>query len=232
MSYTIKDENLVVRDTKGKISEMLLESPKTSAEIADKLNIQRSAIRAHLEALQIEKIVTSQFKVNGLGRPKKIYMLTENGREMFTRRYDLILSLLIRRLTETEGQEHSRKTIENIADCLANDVSYEIEKDKDKGSPKSKNSLKILNAFSNRLGFMSSINEHDENNFSIISRNCILHKIASDHQDIICHSLHDRIIRESLNKSHPNVKVELKSCIALGNNICEHLVKYESKTSK
>jgi DeoR family suf operon transcriptional repressor len=77
------------------ILNLLLDGSKTAGEIADKLHIQKSAIRTHLGSLQAEQTVKSYFRVERLGRPKKVYEITESGRELFPRRYDMILSLLI-----------------------------------------------------------------------------------------------------------------------------------------
>jgi predicted ArsR family transcriptional regulator len=57
-----------VGNTKSIILNLLLEGSKTAGEIADKLQIQKSAIRIHLDSLQAEKAVRSYFKVEGLGR--------------------------------------------------------------------------------------------------------------------------------------------------------------------
>jgi predicted ArsR family transcriptional regulator len=73
-------------DTKKTILELLLDGPKTSGEIANKLQIQKSAVRIHLDSMQAQKAVRSYFKIVRLGRPRKIYELTESGRELFPRR--------------------------------------------------------------------------------------------------------------------------------------------------
>lgn len=38
---------------------------------------------------------------------------------------------------------------------------------------------------SNEIGFMSSFHKKDDNSYSIMSRNCIVHKIAFSNQDVI-----------------------------------------------
>ncbi len=78
------------------------------------------------------------------------------------------------------------------------------------------------------MGFLSSINKEGTGTFSLISRNCILHKIALENQDIICHGLHDRIIERTLG-GKGNVDVELKECIALGNSFSKHVITREKK---
>ncbi|HKH85098.1 MAG TPA: ArsR family transcriptional regulator, partial [Nitrososphaera sp.] len=93
-------------DTKDLILNLLLGGSKTAGEIADKLKIQKSAIRTHLESLQTEQSVRSYFKIERLGRPRKVYELTESGRELFPRKYDWILSLILKEIESTEGHEY------------------------------------------------------------------------------------------------------------------------------
>jgi DeoR family transcriptional regulator, suf operon transcriptional repressor len=212
-------------DTKQRILKILLEGgPMSLGEITGKLQIQKSAVRVHLETLQAEKAVESHFKIERLGRPRKIYQLTENGRELFPRRYDLVLSLILKKISETNGQEEAKKLVESVADDIAASIKYEIEKSGNLGN--FEESLKILNSVSNQMGFVSSIDKEDDNKFSIQSKNCILYKVAVSHQNIICHGLHDRMISRSLDGDgkKPGFNVELKDCIALGDSFSKHVV--------
>jgi predicted ArsR family transcriptional regulator len=208
-------------ETKEKILEMLLDGPKSSVEIANTLKIQKSAIRSHLESLQSDKAVTSHFKLNieRMGRPRRVYELTEGGRELFTRKYEEILSLVLKKISETNGQEELRKIVESIADEIAEDLKRKIQRN---GNFEEK--IRILSQLTDEMGFISSLRKAEDGIFYITSRNCILHKIALKNQDIICHSLHDRIIKKSLDEENSDVKVELKDCIALGSNFSTHKI--------
>lgn len=225
-----EDQRRLSGTTKQKIMEILLEGPRSLGEITDKLQIQKSAVRIHLESLQSEKAVESNFKIERLGRPRKIYSLTENGRELFPRKYDLILSLILKKIIETNGKEQTRKIIESIADDIATNIRYEIEKNGISSLDSFEESLKIFNSASNEMGFASSITKERDGKFSVLSKNCILHKVALKHQDIICHGLHDRMIMRSLSgdekkqQQQRNTNVELKECIALGDNFSRHTI--------
>lgn len=208
-------------DTKKSILELLLEGPKTSGEIANKLRIQKSAIRMHLNSLQAQKTVKSYFKVAHLGRPRRMYELTEDGRELFPRSYDIFLSLIVKKIEGTEGREQLKKLIKSVADDIAADIKERIRENN--ASANFEESLKLLNTVSNEMGFVSSVNKVDNETFSMVSRNCILHKIALKHQDAICHGLHDRIIQKSLG-GKVNADAELKECIALGDKYSRHLI--------
>jgi DeoR family suf operon transcriptional repressor len=218
--------------TKELILNLLLEGSKTAGEIADKLKIQKSAIRTHLESLQTEQSVKSYFKIERLGRPRKVYELTESGRELFfPRRYDLVLSLVLQEIESTKGHEYMKKIVESIADNVAYDIREKIKK----GSSSLEESISILNSASNELGFMSSLykEEDDDNNntYSIVSNNCIVHKAAIRHQDAICHGFHDRLIQKSLD-GKMGAKVQLKECIALGDKYSRHIITANKDTER
>lgn len=200
---------------------MLLEGQKTLGEIANKLGIQKSAVRAHLESLRAEHAIMSHFKSEGHGRPRKVYEITDNGRELFTRKYDLFLLNILQIIESMEGQEYTKRMMRAIADTMAQDIQNKIKK----ASANLEKSIDILNSASNEMGFMSSFYKENgnSNTFSIISHNCIVHKAAVSNQDAICNGFHSRMIEKALD-GKINTKVQLKECIALGDNFSKHVI--------
>jgi DeoR family suf operon transcriptional repressor len=206
-------------DTKNVILNLLLEGPKTAGQLAATLKLQKSAVRSHLEILRAERSIRSYFRIEGPGRPRKIYELTERGRELFPRRYDLILSHILQSIETTEGHEYIRKVIKSVADNIAQEIQDKIKN----SSADLEDSVRILNTFSNEMGFMSSFYKEGDDTYSIMSRNCIVHKVAFSNQDAICHGFHDRIIQKAL-EGKLNPEVNLKECIALGDNYSRHII--------
>ena len=75
------------------------------------------------------------------------------------------------------------------------------------------------------MGFESSITKEDAHSFSITTKNCILHKVALQHQEIICHGIHNKVIQKSLCENKlQDINIELKECIALGDNFSKHSI--------
>ncbi len=216
-----------IRDTKWTILNLLLDGSKTAGEIADKLKIQKSAIRTHLESLRAERAIRSYFKTEGLGRPRKVYEITDSGREMFPRKYDLLLSLILQSIEAKQGHGYTKEIITSIADDIAHDITDKIRD----SSSSLEELLRILNLVSNEMGFMSSFykEDDDDNTYSIVSRNCILHKVAFSSQDSICNGFHGQIIKKVLEgKIKP--EVQLKECIALGDNYSRHSIAINKNT--
>ncbi|MDQ3807568.1 MAG: ArsR family transcriptional regulator, partial [Thermoproteota archaeon] len=93
-----------IGETKERILELLLGGSKGVGEIAERLRIQKSAVRVHLESLQSLGAVRSKFKIEKMGRPKKVYELAEKGRELFPRKYDLFLNLVLGKIAGKKGE--------------------------------------------------------------------------------------------------------------------------------
>jgi DeoR family transcriptional regulator, suf operon transcriptional repressor len=222
----IQEEIGTVGETKERILELLLGGSKSAGEVAESLRIQKSAARVHLETLQSLRAVRSKFKIEKMGRPKKVYELTEKGREFFPRKYDLFLNLVLDKIAGKKGEAEAREIIESIAEDIASGIRAKI--DKNNHHPHDlEQSLKIINDATNQMGFASSLErEEKDSSFYIQSKNCILHKIASNNQDMICHGLHDKIISKSL-EGNSDVRIELKECMALGNEYCRHIIRSE-----
>ena len=221
---SIEEEVGTLGETKERILELLLDGSKSAGEVADRLQIQKSAARVHLESLQSLRAVRSKFKIEKMGRPKKVYELTEKGREFFPRKYDLFLNRVLDKIAGKRGQAEAREIIESIAEDIASGIRVKINKNNH--SHDLEQSLKIINDATNQMGFASSL-ERDEkdDSFYIQSRNCILHKVASANQDMICHGLHDKIISKALEGNNPDARIELKECMALGNEYCRHIIR-------
>jgi DeoR family suf operon transcriptional repressor len=220
----IQQEIVNLGETKEKILELLLDGSKSAGEVAERLQIQKSAARVHLESLQSLRAVRSKFKIEKMGRPKKVYELTEKGREFFPRKYDLFLNLVLDKIAGKKGKAEAREIIESIAEDIASGIRSKI--DKNNHDRDLEHSLKIINDASNQMGFASSLGRDEkDSSFYIQSKNCILHKVASNNQEMICHGLHDKIISKSLEGNNPDARIELKECMALGNEYCRHIVR-------
>ena len=228
MTPPIQDDVNNVGQTKEKILELLLGGSKSAGEVAEKLHIQKSAARVHLESLKTLGATKSKFQIEKMGRPKKVYELTEKGRELFPRKYDLFLNLVLNKIADKKGEAEAREIVESVANDIASGIRAKISENNSAGNLE--RSLKIINDASNEMGFVSSLErEEKDNSYCIQSKNCILHKVASNNQDMVCHGLHDKIISKSLDAGKSDVRVELKECMALGNEYCRHVIRGSPK---
>src|SRR5579859_952728 len=90
--------------TRGKILEELAVAPRTARDLSKKLGIQESAARGHLDRLEDRGLVVPSFRREGVGRPRKRYLLTPEAQELFPRKYELLLDSVMEELLERHGE--------------------------------------------------------------------------------------------------------------------------------
>jgi DeoR family transcriptional regulator, suf operon transcriptional repressor len=201
---------LLLGETKEKMLNELRGGKKTAKDLADVLQIQVSAARKHLEALSTLDIVREEFIQEGIGRPKKFYRLTEDGRELFPRQYERILCEILEKLKNSDGQAS-----ESLVKEVAHEISREINHVEHNNHTDVVTLVKALSDF----GFDAAL-EETSTSFVITSHNCPLYKAAMKHQKIVCHSLHDEIIKSALDTRD----VRLERCLTRGDNACRHVI--------
>ncbi|WP_460792632.1 helix-turn-helix transcriptional regulator [Nocardioides maradonensis] len=96
--------------TRERVARFLLEAgPSTAAELAERLDLTPAAVRRHLDQLLEDGAVEARDPRpgahRGRGRPAKVFVLTERGRDRFEKQYDDLAAEALRFLRETAGDE-------------------------------------------------------------------------------------------------------------------------------
>lgn len=197
--------------TKQGILHHLQEGPATAQALADKLGVQVSAVRAHLDALEGQGLLHARFRRAGVGRPRKVYELTEGAQELFPRRYHLMLTRLLERIVEKEGRGYAARLLVEVA----RDMAEELEVPRD-GTPQQR--AEALAQALHKMGFDASIQQTDEG-LVLVRRNCIFLDAAREHHDLVC----GRFDRE-LVKSAFGSEAKLGACMATGSGCCTNVL--------
>lgn len=96
--------------TRDRVARVILESgPQTAAVIADRLGLTAAAVRRHLDALVDAGLLLARdpYPREGdrpRGRPAKVFVLTESGRERFEQSYDDLAISALRHLSAQVGE--------------------------------------------------------------------------------------------------------------------------------
>ncbi len=96
--------------TRDRVVRTILENgPSTAADLARRLALTPAAVRRHLDHLADEGVVESRdqkvYGARGRGRPAKVFVLTDEGRDSFDQQYDDLALQAMRFLAETQGEE-------------------------------------------------------------------------------------------------------------------------------
>jgi predicted ArsR family transcriptional regulator len=117
-----------MKSTKDKILQTLLRKPKiTTNELADAVGINPISVRHHLTNLQMEGLIAADEERHGVGRPRLVYSLTEEGMERFPTKYLRLTTRLLAQMKESMPGPLVTTLFNQVAEDLAKDYSSQIE---------------------------------------------------------------------------------------------------------
>lgn len=95
--------------TRERVARLIMEAgPSTAAGIAEQLNLTPAAVRRHLDQLLADGVVEARDQrvsgQRGRGRPAKVFVITEPGRDHFGHTYDTLAVDALRYLRDSGGE--------------------------------------------------------------------------------------------------------------------------------
>lgn len=203
--------------SRSQVLRLLQQESRTAVRIAADLGIQVSAARKHLERLRAMGLVAERFESKGPGRPKKLYSLTDEGRERFPRRYDAVLDALLAKLADKMGGKPTEALLAQVAADLAESMRPAG------GQP----DLARVRSGLNELGFDVRTARHD-GVCTITSANCPILRTAKLHRELVCRGLHAEIIRAATGAA----SVDRGKWIVDGDPVCTHSFAVPTQASR
>ena len=117
-----------MKSTKDKILQTLLGHPKiTINDIAESVGINPISVRHHLTNLQMEGLIAAEEERHGVGRPRLVYSLTEDGMERFPTKYLRLTTRLLTQMKESMPALAVAKMFSQIAEEMANEYSEQMK---------------------------------------------------------------------------------------------------------
>lgn len=117
-----------MKSTRDRILQTLLRQPRSSInELAEAVGINPISVRHHLTNLQMEGLVDAQEERHGVGRPRLVYVLTEEGMERFPTRYLRLTTRLLAQMKESMSGPMVTKLFSQVAEDLAADYTAQLK---------------------------------------------------------------------------------------------------------
>jgi len=121
---TIVGSEAQAKTTRQRVLQTLLSRQRcTINELAEAVDINPISVRHHITKLEAEGLVASEEERHGVGRPRRVYFLTEEGLERFPSRY---LRFTIRLLQQLKGSM-PEAMVSSLFRQMAEDVAAEYE---------------------------------------------------------------------------------------------------------
>ena len=173
----IKDE----RTREGVARSILENGPSTAADLSERLGITPAGVRRHLDALledgTLEAREPHAALSRGRGRPSKVFVMTDSGREKFEHSYDdLAISAL--RFMSTKNANFIKEFAQSRAEDLEKKIEKKFAKSKD-----SKDRVKALADFLTTEGYSSTIHKVGAGQ-EMCQHHCPIAHVASEFPDL------------------------------------------------
>lgn len=199
-NYHIDDISSFLGVVKANILHELSYSEKNMGELSEILKINKTAVKEHMESLELKGYVKSFFRGEGAGRPSKYYELTEKGLELFPKKYIMLSSLLVKEMESEFGVDKVNELLAKVADKMVTNAGWKREDNEENLSREEKiNRLRDFVSALNRLGYYARLEVSDDV-VRIIRHNCIFYELAKTNNKIICGTLGTQIITQSIDK--------------------------------
>ncbi len=208
-----------MKSTRDRILQTLLHQPRrTINELAEAVGINPISVRHHLTNLQVEGLVTAEEERHGVGRPRLVYFLTEDGMEKFPTRYLRLTTRLLTQMKETMPAPVVSKLFSQIADDMANDYTDQVQ---GMGMEERLDFVKTLLA---EEGFTVEWEKKGEQ-YQIHEISCPYYQIGINHPEVCT-------VDQALISKMLAVPAEKVQCILNGGAHCTYVVQPAQSVSK
>lgn len=177
----------------------------TIDDFVHELEISRTAINQHINALEKDGYLKKHTLVKTKGRPGQIYVLSKKGINLFPKQYAWFSELLLSNLKEQLGSNGLEKVLRGLGEKVAG--TYE---DQLAGKNPSEQIIEIA-AVMQEIGYESNADPVEEH--EITACNCVYHDLAIEVPEVC---VFDLTLISAMSKR----KVNHIECMAQGGRVC------------
>lgn len=200
-----------MKSTRERIMQTLLNNPRSTInELADAVGINAISVRHHLNSMLAEGLVTSEEERHGVGRPRLVYYLTDEGLERFPTRYFRLANRLLDQLQGTL----SPAAIENLFTAMATDLAGEHQRQTRNLTFEEK--LNFLKKLLAEEGFTVEW-EKVGDAYHIREITCPYLQVGQEHPQVC-------IVDQTLISTVLEIPAQKISCVLSGDNHCTYVV--------
>src|SRR5271157_1368434 len=204
----------MMKSTRDRIMQTLLRQPRSTINaLAGAVGINPISVRHHLTNLQVEGLVSAEEERHGVGRPRLVYFLTEDGLERFPTRYLRLTSRLLDQLKESMPEPLVNKLFLQMAEEMAGDYAEQMKNLSMEGR------LQLMKSLLSEEGFNVEW-ERSGGQYQIHEITCPYLQIGQNHPEVctVDQTLISKILAVPAEKIH---------CILTGDAHCTYIVQAE-----
>ena len=186
--------------------------PLTVGELGDRLGITHVAVRRHLTSLERDGLVTSVQERLPMGRPTRVYSLTDAADELFPKKYGS-MTIEVLDFLDQAGEDLLERFFTNRGNSMVEKYSPEVKPGKTL-----EDRVARLSEIQMSNGYMAGYEKAEDGSFILKEFNCPVHQVSRKFQQACHHEL--EFFKTVLGTSN----VERVECIAKGGGCCRYTI--------
>lgn len=205
--------------TREVVARAILEGgPATAVDLAEKLSITPAGVRRHLDSLVADGILEARephlrsVASRGRGRPAKVFLMTDRGREQFEHSYDDLALMAIKFISAKSGEG----VISDFAKYRAEDLERRSVARMSGAIKGRSEKIAALSKFLTKDGYAASVHRHDLGH-ELCQHHCPIAHVAAQYPQLC----------EAETEAFANVlgtHVQRLATIAHGDGVCTTFV--------
>jgi DeoR family transcriptional regulator, suf operon transcriptional repressor len=199
------------KTTRDRVLQTLLNRQRcTINEIADAVDINPISVRHHITRMEADGLVDSAEERHGVGRPRRVYYLTEEGLEHFPSRYLRLTLRLLEQLKGTMPSQMVSQMFAKMAEDVASDYQAQL-----KGMDMEQR-LNLVTDLLRQEGFVVHW-EKGIDEYIIREIGCPYYHVGQNHPEVC--SVDQTLISRML-----SVPAEKVQCLLSGDSHCTYII--------
>jgi predicted ArsR family transcriptional regulator len=191
----------------------------TINELAESVGINQISVRHHISRLEADGLVASDEELHGVGRPRRVYFLTEEGLERFPTRYMRLTLRLLEKLKASLPEPMVKSLFAQMAQEMVEDYTSEAHTD----GLSMEERLDLMSAMLAKEGFNVEWERQGEQ-YHIRETNCPYLHVTQNHPEVC--SVDQTLISAVLDVPAHKIK-----CVLNGDAHCTYVVSQPEKES-
>jgi predicted ArsR family transcriptional regulator len=181
----------------------------TLDELASHLGITKTAVKEHILKIESRGYLAFTDSKGSVGRPRRRYLLSEEGHDAFPKQYSWLSNALLGLLAQDMGAAGVSKLMKSLANQVAKSMESKLKNEKSTSGLLGK-----INGIMNELGYRSTLKQSDVRKGAVLeATNCVYHSVAKEHPALCAFDV-------QFLENVSGMKVTLETCIARGGSVC------------
>ena len=207
--------------TRDLVARSILENgPSTAAVLGERLGLTAAGIRRHLDLLVSEGVLEARdpraSSIRGRGRPSKVFVMSDSGREKFEHSYDDLAVAALKFMSAQSG--------EHFVNAFAQSRADDIERKASVALAKRSHTAEALAGFLTEQGYAASVHDKPMGQ-ELCQHHCPIAHVASEFPQL-CEAE-----TEALSKLL-GTHVQRLATIAHGDGVCTTFIPKNQTTTR